>query len=404
MRNKRHPLLAFYIIVSIFYMATGFAHPVTPILIRRLQLEDYMFGLALATMLTSNFLFSPFWGKLSDYLSGRVTLLIGCTGYAVGQVLFALAETRFMFLFARFFAGIFTGAAFVSILIYIVNSTEDKRLRGQYLVTSATIQAVSGSMGYFIGGMLGEIHSSVAVIAQAVTLAACGVAFFLLPSRQVLRPLGREARGRLVREANPFRAFVAGKEFLTVAFVLLFAVCALQSFSQTAFDQSLNYYVIDQLGLSSGHNGLIKAVMGIVTLVANTTLCAYLMRRGDVRRSVSYVLLAATVCITAVLFIKNLTAFLAVNVLYFALSAISVPMTQSLVASADTAADRNLVMGFYNALKSFGGILGALVAGFTYVVSPLTPFICCAAGLMVATLCSLLYRRRTGRAEAGNGK
>lgn len=395
MRGKRHPLLGFFIVVAVFYMASGFAHPVTPTLIKRLQLEDYMFGLALAMMMASNFLFSPFWGKLSGYLSNRVTLLIGCVGYGVGQVLFALAQSRAQFLFARFFAGIFVGAAFVSILIHVVGSTADARVRGQYLVTVSTLQAVFASMGYFVGGMLGEIHVYVSVIAQAVTLAACGVAFFFIASgERAQQKLGKGTLGTLMREANPFHAFAQGRQFLNAAFALLFAVCALQSFSQTAFDQSFNYYVIDQIGLSTGYNGLIKAVMGIVTLIANSTLCAWLMRRTDVRRSVTIVLLCATACITAALFLQALAPFLITSVLFYALSASSLPMTQSLVANANTDADRNLVMGFYNALKAFGGILGALVAGFSYLLSPRMPFVCCAVGLLAATLSSVAYRRR----------
>lgn len=399
MQKKRHPLLLFYVVVAVFYMATGFAHPVTPTLIKRLNLQDYMFGLALASMLTTNFIFSPFWGKLSGQMSNRIVLLIGCLGYAAGQVMFALAQSTFQFLFARAFAGIFTGAAFVSILIHVVDIAPDERQRGQYLVTVATLQAVSGPMGFFVGGMLGEINVYVAVVAQAVTLAACGIAFFLIIGKRQVQPRQKQPLGTLLREANPLHAFAQGRQFLTVAFALLFAICALQSLSQTAFDQTLNYYAIDQLGLSTGYNGLIKAVMGIATMVANSTLCAWLMRRGDIRKSISYVLLAATLSIGTALFISDLVPFLVVNVVFYALSAISIPMSQSLVTSAETTADRNLVMGFYNALKSFGGILGALLAGFTYVISPLTPFICCTVALLVATVCSVLYRRKAQQAE-----
>lgn len=375
-------------------MAASFAHPVTPVLIKTLMLEDYMFGLALACMLCSNFLFSPFWGKISSYVSSRNTLLVGSVGYAAGQWLFAMAQTQAQFLFARFFAGIFVGGAFVSILTYIVNTAPQEQ-RGKYLTITATLQAVMGSLGYFVGGMLGEIHVSVAVFAQVGTLAACGVLFRLVCAPDATQPLDKASPGKLIREANPFRAFAQGRQIMSVSLALLFVVCAMQNLSQTAFDQSFNYYAIDQMGFSTGNNGAVKFVMGIVTLIANSTLCAWLMRRTDTRKSVIFVMLSCLLCITAVLLVRDLTPFLIFNVLYYALSAITIPLTQSLVADTARGQDGNLVMGFYNSLKALGGIIGALLAGFTYVVNPMLPFICCGVGYAVATACAVQYSRRT---------
>ena len=83
---------AFFAVNSLFNLASSFAHPVTPTVIQELVLPDYMFGLALAVMMTTMFLFSPFWGKINAILSSRVCLLISCTGYAVGQLMFGLAR------------------------------------------------------------------------------------------------------------------------------------------------------------------------------------------------------------------------------------------------------------------------------------------------------------------------
>ena len=43
-------------------------------------------------------------------------------------------------------------------------------------------------------------------------------------------------------------------------------------------------------------------------------------------------------------------------------------------AQADPA-QKNLVMGFYNATKSLGSILGSLMAGFAYTVHAKLPFV-----------------------------
>ena len=113
MRYKTRFFL-FFLAIVIFNLAANFAHPVTPTVIQELGLHDYMFGLALAAMMLTNFLLSPFWGKINTYISSRTSLLISCFGYGIAQLWFAYADSELMIVLARMFAGLFTGGAFVS--------------------------------------------------------------------------------------------------------------------------------------------------------------------------------------------------------------------------------------------------------------------------------------------------
>ena len=54
-----------YGLMGLYFIIANFAHPITPTFIQDLGLNDYMFGVAFASMAVTNFLFSPFWGKLS---------------------------------------------------------------------------------------------------------------------------------------------------------------------------------------------------------------------------------------------------------------------------------------------------------------------------------------------------
>ena len=79
MKNKK-PLLLFFAVMVLFNMAASFAHPVTPTLIVERGLDSSMFGVALAAMMTMNFLFAPFWGKLCSYIpTKRIMLICGIT-------------------------------------------------------------------------------------------------------------------------------------------------------------------------------------------------------------------------------------------------------------------------------------------------------------------------------------
>ena len=126
-QNKR--LLIFYLACAVFNIGANTAHPVTPTIFTTLGLGSYMFGVALASQLVTNFLFSPFWGRLSAYISSRTVLLITCLGYAGGQVLFGLARTEPAFVVARLLTGIFCGGGFVGIMTYIVNTESEMCIR-----------------------------------------------------------------------------------------------------------------------------------------------------------------------------------------------------------------------------------------------------------------------------------
>ena len=147
MKKIVSPMLPFFMIVCLQSMAANFAHPVTPTIIQNLGLGDYMFGLAFAGMAGTSFLFSPFWGKLADYVQSRTILLICNLGYAVGQILFSLGTTEVTIMMARFVSGFFVGGVNVCMLTYTVNMSAPEQ-RGSHLTIQATAVTVAGTFGY----------------------------------------------------------------------------------------------------------------------------------------------------------------------------------------------------------------------------------------------------------------
>ena len=323
-KQKSNNITLFFVAAIVFNMAASFAHPVTPTLIQEYHLNDYMFGVALAVMQCAYFLMSPFWGKLNNYIASRKSMLICCLGYAVGQALFGMARTESMVIFARVFAGMFTGGAFTSFLTYIVNTSSDME-RGRNLTIFATIQTVAGAFGYFVGGFLGEVSLNVTFAAQTACLALAGVAFFFICRDDRPADAGKIEPKRLVREANPFAAFVACRHFMTVLFAVLFASACLYNLGYTAFEQCFNYYIKDALGLTSKYNGLIKGVIGFVSLAANATICMWIIKKTNVRRSIVLVLGLGAVAITGVVFADSTLPFMGISVLFYAIYAVSLP-------------------------------------------------------------------------------
>ena len=380
--------LLFFAAMVLFNLAANFAHPVTPTIIKDLALPDYMFGLMLAAMQFSNFLFSPFWGKLNGSVSSRQTLLICCTGYGVAQLGFACATTQGMILLVRVLAGVFVGGIFVSFLTYVINMARPED-QAKYLTYSATIQAVCGAFGYLVGGVLGEFSIRGTFFLQAICLGLAGLMF-----RLVCLPDGRQEQvsmKQIAGEANPLRAFIDGKYFLNMAFVMLFAVNILMNFANTGFDQVFNYYLKDQLGLTSAYNGIIKAAVGLISFAFNMTVCLWIIRKTDIRKSMILLMGLCTLASVGTLLIPQIQLFILLSVLVYAGYSVSLPVLQNMVAVQADPAQKNLVMGFYNATKSLGSIIGSLMAGFLYAVHIKLPFAVVAVAYGISVLAATGY-------------
>lgn len=393
--NYKTRYVLFFAAMTLFHLAANFAHPVTPTIIQELGLPDYMFGLMLAVMMIANFSLSPFWGNINLYISSRQSLLICCLGYGIAQLGFAYATTKAGILFVRLLAGVFTGGIFVSLLTYVVNTAKPED-QAKYLTYSATIHSVFGAFGYLIGGVLGEFSIRATFVMQAVTLCIAGVMFRLccLPDAKSKE---KASAKELIANANPLDAFRNGKYFMDTAFVLLFLVNILINLGNTGFDQVFNYYLKDQLGLTSSYNGVIKAVVGFISFLFNMTLCLWMIRKTDTKKSMVLLVSACTLAAVSTVLSGHIAFFIFSGIVLYAGYSVSIPVLQNMVATRADPAQKNLVMGFYNASKSLGSIIGSLMAGFLYAIHVKLPFACIAvvyALSIVAALGYLLHCRK----------
>lgn len=386
----------FFAVMFMFNMAANFVHPVTPTIIVDLGLDDAMFGLALAAMMLCNFLFSPFWGKMAGLLSSRKVLLISGFGYAVGQVLFGMARTEVEFLLARMFAGIFVGGCYVAFLTYTANCSPAEK-RGKNLAINATVNSVSASFGYCVGGLVGEWNVYFSVWLQAATLAGTSLLLYFL-CRDDRQADGRSLQRReWLRACNPFSAFLQCRRFLTRALVFLFLAYGLGNLGYIAFEQCFNYFLKAQFHLTSGYNGIIKAVLGFLSLAANGTLCMWILRQKRVSAYLAGVMGVCTAAMIGVIFFNQPLPFILVNVLFFAFYFVSVPLMQNRAAVLGSGPQSNLVMGAFNAVKSFGSIFGSALAGVIYTWHPKLPFVFGFVAFALAALMAFLMSREEAK-------
>lgn len=386
---QKYHMQLFFLLIAVESMAANFAHPITPTLIKNLNLPDYAFGLLYAGMAFTNFLFSPLWAKQVKRMGSRKVLGICCIGYGVGQAMFAMMTSLPTILIARLLSGFFVGGILVSFLTYIIHATELVN-RGKYLALSATFTTVFAAFGYLIGGFVGVVSIPITFAMQSITLIITGILFYVVLQDD------KENCGKInfLREANPFQAFLDSRKIMTVSFAILFFIVFLTSTATTAYDQNFNYFIKDQFNFNSSYNGMLKAVVGFISLFANTTICLWILKKTDVKKSVIYVLGGAGASLILITMMNDIIPFIVVNFIFFALNAIYIPLLQDMCASGAKHDDSNMVMGFYNAMKSLGMIAGALFAGFIYEVGPRLSFLYAGVFFVISMFGTIWYYQR----------
>ena len=387
---RKQSVTRLLILSAIYFLVANFAHPVEPTFYKNLALPDYMFGVAFAAMATPIFLFSPFFGKLADRYGPAKILVICYIGYGFGQLyFFFLAKDVLNVILARAFAGVFIAGLGVSHILYILDNAETDN-KGGALAAYATVSAIFSAFGYLVGGVLGDISLEFTLGAEVAGIWLIGILYWIFLADKE-REGSKLVWKDLLKEANPLSAFSLEKEDRNLVFISFLLVCMFTSFAATCYEQCFNYFIKDQYGFPPSYNGYLKGGVGIITLIANSTICTYLMNKTDIRVSIIYVLMICLVMMIGIVLIKQVTPFIILNVVFFGFNAVYKPLLQSMLNGFSRKSSGSVV-GIYNSISNIGTIVGSLVSGFVYEVSPRGSFVYTAVAFGLAILCSYVQR------------
>lgn len=388
-----------YILIAIYGLegiAANLAHPVTPGLLKVLEMPDYMFGVIYAVMQLCNFLFSPFWGAACKHTQPRTILLIGCVGYGVGQAFFGAAQNAIVLLIGRAIAGTFFSATVVASVYALVQSTTPATRKAMIpmLITAFTVM---GTFGQWIGGYLGEWNLYAPFVLQVSLLVLCGLLyFFLLPK---VETEGELHLGKLLTHTNPFRSLLEIRNYLTPLFAIQFGTVFFLSFASTSVSQTFGYYIVDVMQAGSSVNGFARGVTGLISIGLNVTLTVRIVKSRHVERNTGVIALMSAIALLSLsMFATVQTPFVALAIVAMSFDTVLVSAAQERSSAYAEEDSQAMIAGFHNSMKSLGAILGALIAGVVYGWDALLPFLLAATIYIIAIvtlqISSHLHRAR----------
>ena len=375
-------ILRINIFVFLYSLAANFVHPVTPTFIKMLGLHDYMFGLAFGMMSLANFLFSPFWGKMSERLGPARVISFSLIGYSIMQLFFGMATQEWQICAVRFIGGFFISAISVAQILFIMQNSDQP---GKDLALMTMNNTVVSQFGFLIGGFIGDISVKLTFFVQAACLAAIGVyVFFALHDKE------RKQTAFSVKDINPFADFAAARDVLNTYTSLFLAIAAMSSLGATCYEQCFNYYIKDVFGFPSSYNGIVKAIIGFVCLGLNYLVALKIIRRGRSDFSIIWVFALLILLMLGVIGIEVLIPFLIVNILFFGVNSIVKTVTHNMIVE-HTGEKEAETAGLYNAISMLGNVAGSFLAGFVYEIGPKTSFVVSAAAMACCLILSIAH-------------
>ncbi len=378
---RKGSLLVIFLTVFIDLLGFGMVLPLLPIYAKQFGVGEggFIIALLMCSFSAMQFLFAPFWGRLSDRVGRRPVLMIGLGGSTLFYAMFGVAtlqQSLFWLFVSRIGAGI-AGATISTAQAYIADTTTpETRTKGMALIGAAF--GLGFTFGPLIGAAALVFSTDIGVspwpgyAAAALSGVALLLAIVLLP--ESLKP-GSHAAAHYAFSFHSWREALTTPTIGALLLTSFVSVVSFGSFEQTLslmlkdeqrgfrfeFHQVLLFFAYIGLVLSLVQGGLVRRLAGRVSDVALAT-------SGGVITIGGFVLLAVASSST------NLALMIVAAAVEVTGFAFMTPSLQSLISRRSDPAKQGSIMGVSQSVSALARIAGPLISVPLFFISPTLPY------------------------------
>jgi len=381
----------FIIFMTVFIDLIGFGIiiPLLPYYAQSYGAAPLMIGLLMTAFSLMQFLFAPFWGKLSDSIGRRPVILLGLLGSALSYAVFASAPTLAWLFISRAFAGI-CGATITTSFAYISDVTNEKnRSKGMGLIGAAF------GLGFIFGPALTAFFSQWGEttpiwIAAGICLANFLLAVVRLPeSLSIKKKLSKKIRDWL--PLNQLKHALGLPKISGLYFIVFMSVLSFSAMESTFALMGKEVFQFNLRTIS-----YLFVYIGVVAAVVQGGLIGRLSHKYSEKQLMVSGQLLLALGVGLLPFAPNIfTLVLVVTVLSVGF-AINNPSASSLISKLAPAAEKGLVLGGSQSMGSLARILGPLLGTYVFQhIGVSAPFVLGAVLLLITFLFTLTQITKT---------
>ena len=379
--------------VFIYLVGFGILIPIIPILSRDFGATALQTGLLMSVYSFMQFIFAPFWGKLSDRMGRRPIILFCLVGEAFSYLLFAWARSLEWLFVARILAGFF-GASISTASAYISDITPpNERSKGMALIGAAF------GLGFVVGPALGGVlalwgqHISDAPHFQtsfcALWVGALCLANFLFGLKYLKESLAEKNKNPHGKKRFQLLAHYLGQKTMGA----MLSVYFLSSLAMSGMEATLILFMGEKFGWELKQVSFGFAYIGVITVFCQGFLVRRLIPILGERITLRIGLGSFAIGLLGIAIAPTIP-WMGVTMTFLAVgTSFSNPSALGSISLLAPSAEQGITMGVAQSLASLGRILGPALGGFFYEhLSISSPFIisgCLAfAGLVTVLMVS----------------
>jgi len=374
--------------VFLYLVGFGILIPIIPILSREFGATALQTGLLMSVYSFMQFIFAPFWGKLSDRMGRRPILLFCLVGEALSYLVFAWAPNLEWLFVARILAGFF-GASISTASAYISDITPpNERSKGMALIGAAF------GLGFVFGPALGgglavwgqhiveayQLQTNVHKFQMsfcALWVGALCLINFLFGLKYLKESLTDKNKNTHNKKRFQLLAHYLGQKTMGA----LLSVYFLSSLAMSGMEATLILFMAERFGWELKQVSFGFAYIGVITVFCQGFLVRRLIPILGERITLRIGLASFAIGLTGIAFAPTIP-WMGVTMTFLAIgTSFTNPSALGSISLLATSAEQGVTMGVAQSLASLGRILGPALGGFFYQQLSITsPFII--SGLM----------------------
>ncbi|MGG0821383.1 MFS transporter [Paenibacillus turicensis] len=399
LRRNRGALLLLMLNIFIAFMGIGLVIPIMPSFMNELHISGQIVGLLVAAFSLTQFLVSPWSGRLSDQIGRKKMMIIGLLIFALSEFVFGLANDAWLLFIARFLGG--AGAAFImpAVMAYVADiTTGEERAQGMGFINAAITTGFI--IGPGIGGYIAEFGIRVPFYFAGVAgIVAALITIFILPeSLTVAKREEIRANSNTTRESESlFSQLIRSyREPYFISLVIVFVM----AFGLAEYETVFGLFVDHKFGFTPTDIAFVITFGSISGAVVQLTIFSWLLNKFGEHKVIATCLLVAGLFICLTLFVSGFWMIVAVTFTVFLAIDILRPAVGTQM-SRMAGENQGFVAGMNSAYTSLGNIIGPIIAGGLFDIDINLPYVVAATVLLLCFVLALYSRKVMVKLQAG---
>jgi DHA1 family multidrug resistance protein-like MFS transporter len=334
-------------------------------------------GALMAIFSTMQFIFSPFWGEISDRYGRKNVLMVGMFGKTLAFITMGLAQNLWTLYAVRAMDGMISSAILPTAMAYISDSTTDQE-RGSGMGVIGAAMGMGMMLGPGVGGWLaGHSLATPFFLAAGMSVVSLAAIWLALPES-----LARDKRSHQVGKfRGPNVGLLWRSLFGPLGFLLLLAF--LVNFALASFEGIFGLYADRRYGYGPAQVGSVLVIIGMISFLVQMLVTGYAIRKLGEAKVIKVSLVSSALAFVLMVMAPN-NFLVPVTVGFFVFSNAMLRPAISSLTSKKAVGGQGLALGLNNAFQSLGLVVGPLWAGSLFDVRVTLPFMSGAVIMLLA--------------------